>query len=59
MGKENIVSLAKGNKRKGIDVKKRLNYVEYRKGNSNVIILLHGGDLPWWNYKSGAVKNSV
>lgn len=30
---------------------KRLNYAEYGKGNSNVIILLHGGGLSWWNYK--------
>ena len=28
-----------------------MNYVEYGKGNSNVIILLHGGGLSWWNYK--------
>lgn len=28
-----------------------MNYVEYGKGNGNVIILLHGGGLSWWNYK--------
>lgn len=28
-----------------------MNYVEYGKGNSNVIILLHGGGSSWWNYK--------
>ena len=28
-----------------------MNYAEYGKGNSNVIILLHGGGLSWWNYK--------
>ena len=33
---------------------KRLNYVEYGKENSDVIILLHGGGLSWWNYKEVA-----
>lgn len=28
-----------------------MNYAEYGKGNSNVIILLHGGGFSWWNYK--------
>ena len=28
---------------------KRMNYVEYGKENRNVIILLHGGGLSWWN----------
>ena len=28
-----------------------MNYVEYGKENSDVIILLHGGGLSWWNYK--------
>ena len=28
-----------------------MNYVEYGKGNSNVIILIHGGGFSWWNYK--------
>ena len=31
-----------------------MNYVEYGKGNSDVIILLHGGGLSWWNYKEVA-----
>lgn len=31
-----------------------MNYVEYGKKNSNVIILLHGGGLSWWNYKEVA-----
>ena len=31
-----------------------MNYVEYGKENSNVIILLHGGGLSWWNYKEAA-----
>ena len=31
-----------------------MNYVEYGKENSNVIILLHGGGLSWWNYKEVA-----
>lgn len=33
---------------------KRLNYVEYGEEKSNVIILLHGGGLSWWNYKEVA-----
>ena len=28
--------------------------VEYGKENSDVIILLHGGGLSWWNYKEAA-----
>lgn len=28
-----------------------MNYVEYGKENSDVIILLHGGGLSWWNYR--------
>jgi pimeloyl-ACP methyl ester carboxylesterase len=31
-----------------------LNYIEYGKQNSDVIILLHGGGLSWWNYKEVA-----
>ena len=31
-----------------------MNYIEYGKKNSNVIILLHGGGLSWWNYKEVA-----
>ena len=31
-----------------------MNYVEYGKENSDVIILLHGGGLSWWNYKEAA-----
>ena len=30
--------------------------VEYGKGNEDVIILLHGGGLSWWNYKEVAEK---
>ena len=33
---------------------KRLNYVEYGKENRDVMILLHGGGLSWWNYKEAA-----
>ena len=33
---------------------KRLNYIEYGKGNCKVIMLLHGGGLSWWNYKEVA-----
>ena len=28
-----------------------MNYVEYGKENSNIILLLHGGGLSWWNYE--------
>ncbi len=31
-----------------------MNYIEYGKGNSQVIILLHGGGLSWWNYREVA-----
>ena len=31
-----------------------MHYVEYGKENKNVIILLHGGGLSWWNYKEVA-----
>ena len=33
-----------------------MNYVEYGKENSNVIMLLHGGGLSWWNYKEVAER---
>lgn len=32
-----------------------MNYKEYGKNNSEVIILLHGGGLSWWNYKEEAM----
>ena len=28
-----------------------MRYVEYGKENNNIIILLHGGGLSWWNYE--------
>ena len=31
-----------------------MNYIDYGKGNRNVIILLHGGGLSWWNYREVA-----
>ena len=31
-----------------------MNYIEYGKENREVIILLHGGGLSWWNYKEVA-----
>lgn len=31
-----------------------MNYIEFGKKNSKVIILLHGGGLSWWNYKEVA-----
>lgn len=32
-----------------------MNYKEYGKENKDVIILLHGGGLSWWNYRSEAL----
>lgn len=29
----------------------KMNYKEFGKQNSDVIILLHGGGLSWWNYR--------
>ena len=31
-----------------------MNYIEYGKQNKDVIILLHGGGLSWWNYREEA-----
>ncbi len=31
-----------------------MHYVEYGKENNNVILLLHGGGLSWWNYEEVA-----
>ena len=31
-----------------------MHYVEYGKGNDNIILLLHGGGLSWWNYEEVA-----
>ena len=31
-----------------------MNYIEYGKENNQVIILLHGGGLSWWNYRAVA-----
>ena len=31
-----------------------MNYVEYGKENKEVIILLHGGGLSWWNFREVA-----
>ena len=31
-----------------------MNYIEFGKDNNDVIILLHGGGLSWWNYKEVA-----
>ena len=31
-----------------------MNYIEYGKGNKDVIILLHGGGMSWWNYREVA-----
>ncbi len=35
-----------------------MNYIEYGKENDDVIILLHGGGLSWWNYREVAEKLS-
>ncbi len=31
-----------------------MHYVEYGKENADIILLLHGGGLSWWNYKEAA-----
>ena len=31
-----------------------MNYIEYGKGHGEVIVLLHGGGLSWWNYREVA-----
>ncbi len=31
-----------------------MNYIEYGKDNNEVIVLLHGGGLSWWNYRETA-----
>lgn len=31
-----------------------MNYKEYGQGNQDVILLLHGGGLSWWNYREAA-----
>ena len=33
-----------------------MKYVEYGKENREVIILLHGGGLSWWNYREVAER---
>ena len=35
-----------------------MDYIEFGKENYNVIILLHGGGLSWWNYREAAEKLS-
>ena len=35
-----------------------MNYMEYGKGNKEVMVLLHGGGLSWWNYREAAEKLS-
>lgn len=35
-----------------------MKYIEYGKENKDVIILLHGGGLSWWNYRDVAYKLS-
>lgn len=31
-----------------------MKYIEYGKENSEVIMMLHGGGLSWWNYRKEA-----
>ena len=31
-----------------------MNYVEYGKAHNEVIVLIHGGGLSWWNYREVA-----
>ena len=33
-----------------------MNYIEYGKAHNEVIVLLHGGGLSWWNYREVAEK---
>lgn len=33
-----------------------MKYVEYGKGNKDIIILMHGGGLSWWNYETAAAS---
>ncbi len=33
-----------------------INYVEYGENNSKIILMLHGGGMSWWNFKSIAEK---
>ena len=35
-----------------------MNYMEYGKTHTEVIVLLHGGGLSWWNYREAAEKLS-
>ncbi len=35
-----------------------MNYIEYGKEHNEVIVLLHGGGLSWWNYREAAEKLS-
>ena len=35
-----------------------MNYMEYGKANTEVIVLLHGGGLSWWNYHDVAEEHS-
>lgn len=36
-------------------VKRIMNYKEYGTNNKEIIILIHGGGLSWWNYKEAAL----
>ena len=36
-----------------------MNYIEYGKENTDVIVLLHGGGLSWWNYREVAQNLST
>ncbi len=36
-----------------------MNYIEYGKEHKEVIVLLHGGGLSWWNYREAAEKHSA
>ena len=35
-----------------------MNYIEYGREHDQVIVLLHGGGLSWWNYRDAAEKLS-
>ncbi len=44
------------NKKQGIKIYQDISYVEYGADNSKVIVMLHGGGMSWWNYKTIAEK---
>jgi len=48
------ISCQKSKKHQTVNEVTCLKYIEYGKQNHDVIILLHGGGLSWWNYREAA-----